>query len=63
LLPGDPHSFAAGGNDSHSRGLREDCFDQVGGGVKHMLAVVEHQQPQLPSSAAAIDSLTLFPGC
>ena len=26
--------------------MREDCFDQVGGGVENVLAVVEHQQPQ-----------------
>ena len=45
LLLGDPESFAAGGNDPHRRGLREDGFDQVGRGVENMLAVVDHQQP------------------
>ena len=45
LLVGDPQSFAAGGHDSHRRRLREDRLDQIGGGVKHVLAVVEHQQP------------------
>ena len=30
---------------SHGRRLREDGFDQIGGGVEHVLAVVEHQQP------------------
>ena len=45
LLVGDPQSFAAGGQDLHGRRLREDRFDQIGGGVEHVLAVVEHQQP------------------
>ena len=29
----------------HGRRLRQDGFDQIGGGVEHVLAVVEHQQP------------------
>ena len=29
----------------HRRRLREDGFDQIGGGVEDVLAVVEHQQP------------------
>ena len=29
----------------HRRRLREDGLDQIGGGVEHVLAVVEHQQP------------------
>ena len=45
LLVGDPQSFAAGGQDLHRRRLREDRLDQIGGGVEHVLAVVEHQQP------------------
>ena len=45
MLVGDPQPFAAGGQDSHRRRLRQDGFDQIGGGVEHVLAVVEHQQP------------------
>jgi hypothetical protein len=45
LLVGDPKSFAAGGQDSHGRRVSQDGFDQIGGGVEHVLAVVEHQQP------------------
>jgi hypothetical protein len=44
LLVGDPQALAAGGHDSHRRRLRHDGFDQIGGGVEHVLAVVEHQQ-------------------
>ena len=29
----------------HRRGLRQDGLDQISGGVAHMLAVVQHQQP------------------
>ena len=29
----------------HGRRVREDGLDQIGGGVEHVLAVVEHQQP------------------
>ena len=45
LLVGDSKSFAAGGQDSHGRGMREDGLDEVGGGVENVLAVVEYQQP------------------
>ena len=45
LLVGDPQSFAAGGHNSHRRRVRQDRFDQIGGSVEHVLAVVEHQQP------------------
>ena len=46
MLVGDPESFAAGGENLHGRRAREDRLDQVGGGVEHVLAVVEHQQPR-----------------
>ena len=29
----------------HGRRLREDGLDQIGGGIQHVLTVVEHQQP------------------
>ena len=45
MLVGDPQPFAAGGQDPHRRRLRQDGLDQIGGGVEHVLAVVEHQQP------------------
>ena len=45
LLVGDSESFAAGGQDSYRRRVRQDGLDQIGGGVEHVLAVVEHQQP------------------
>ena len=45
LLVGNPQAFAAGGQDPHRRGLRQDRLDQIGRGVAHVLAVVEHQQP------------------
>ena len=32
--------------DMHGRGMRKDGLDQVGGGVKNVLAIVEHQQPR-----------------
>ncbi len=45
LLVGDPQTFAAGGHDAHRRRGRQDGFDQIGGGVEHVLTIVEHQQP------------------
>ena len=45
LFVRDPQSFAARGQNLHRRRVREDGLDQIGGGVAHMLAVVEHQQP------------------
>jgi hypothetical protein len=45
MLVGNPESFAAGGKDFRRRRLREDRFDKIACGVKHVLAVVEHQQP------------------
>ena len=56
-------SFAARGQDPHRRRVREDGLDQIGRGVEHVLAVVEHQQPDRPSNAAATDSLTVLAGC
>ena len=46
MLVGDPESFAAGGQDLHRRRCREDCFDQIGGGIPDVLGVIDHQQPQ-----------------
>jgi hypothetical protein len=43
--------------------VREYGFDQVGGGVENVLAVVDHQQPDPASNAAATDSPTVLPGC
>ena len=43
LLVGDSESFAAGGEDLYSRRVREYGFDQVGGSVENVLAVVDHQ--------------------
>jgi hypothetical protein len=45
LLLGDPKYFSASGYNPCRRGLSEDCFDQVGGGIEHMLAIIKHQQP------------------
>src|SRR5436190_1383906 len=45
LLLGDPKYFSAGGHNPCRRGLSEDCFDQVGRGIEHMLAIIKHQQP------------------
>jgi hypothetical protein len=48
LFVGDLKPFAAGGHDPHRRGLRQDRLDQIGRGVAHMLAIIEHQQPDSP---------------
>ena len=63
LLVGDPQSFAAGRQDPHRRRVRQDRLDQIGGGVEHVLAVVEHQQPDPALQRGGHDSLTLLPGC
>ncbi len=44
-LVGDSESFAAGGHNLGRRRGREDGLDQIGGGIEHVFAVVEHQQP------------------
>ena len=44
LLVGHPEALPAGGQHLHRRRASEDAVDQVGGGVQHVLAVVEHQQ-------------------
>jgi hypothetical protein len=45
LLVSDTQPFAAGGQNRHRDRGREDRLDQLGGGVEHMLAVVDQQQP------------------
>ena len=40
---------------------REDRLDQVGGGVEHVLAVVEHQQSDSALQRSGHDSLTSYP--
>ena len=45
LLVAHPKSFAAGRENRHGGRLCEDRVNEIGGGVKHVLAVVEHQQP------------------
>ena len=45
LLVGDLQTLTAGGQNPHRRRVGQDGFDQVGYGVEHVLAVVEHQQP------------------
>ena len=46
LLVGDPQSFApAGRQHPHRRRVRQDRLDQIRRSVAHVLAVVEHQQP------------------
>ena len=42
---GDAESFATGGHNLDRCRGREDCLDQIGGGIQHVFAVVEHQQP------------------
>ncbi len=45
LLVGDPQSFAAGRQHPHRRRVRQNRLDQIRRSVTHVLAVVEHQQP------------------
>jgi hypothetical protein len=45
LLVDHAESFTAGGEDRHSRGLRENGFDQIRCRVEDVLAIVEHEQP------------------
>ena len=44
-LVGDSEPFAAGGHNLGRCRGRQDGLDQIGGGVQHVFAVVEHQQP------------------
>ena len=45
LLVGNPQSFAAGGQNLYGRRCRQDGLDQIGCRVEHVLAIVEHKQP------------------
>ena len=44
MLRAHPKPLPAGGDHLHRRGVGQQLLDEVGGGVQHVFAVVQHQQ-------------------